>query len=63
MFHPDQEITDEPDGSLTVSFRAAGHLEMAWHLYQWGNAVEVLAPEALRLLTQEHRRSDFTALP
>ncbi len=63
VFHPEQEVTDETDGSLTVCFRAAGHLEMAWHLYQWGDAVEVLAPEALRVLTQEHRRSDFTALP
>lgn len=33
-FHPAQEMTAEPDGSLTVRYNASGHLEMAWHLYQ-----------------------------
>lgn len=63
IFHPDQQVTEEPDGSLTVRFRASGHLEMAWHLYQWGDAVEVLAPQALRDLTERHRRGDFPAFP
>jgi predicted DNA-binding transcriptional regulator YafY len=63
LFHPDQEMTEEPDGSLTLRFRASGHLEMAWHLYQWGDAVEVLAPEALRRMVEGHRRGDFPALP
>lgn len=62
-FHPQQEVTEEPDGSLTVRFSASGHLEMAWHLYQWGDGVEVLAPEALRALTESHRRKDFAAYP
>ncbi len=62
-FHPVQEMTDEPDGSLTVRFRAAGHLEMTWHLYQWGDAVEVLAPESLRDMVARFRRNDFAALP
>ena len=63
VFHPSQTMVDEVDGSLTVRFRAAGHLEMAWHLYQWGDAVEVLAPERLRAMVEGHRRSDFDALP
>jgi predicted DNA-binding transcriptional regulator YafY len=29
LFHPTQEMTDEPDGSLTVRFTASGLLEMA----------------------------------
>lgn len=62
-FHPDQEMTLEADGSLTVQFAASGHLEMAWHLYQWGAAVEVVAPAALRDLVARHRRNDFAALP
>jgi hypothetical protein len=36
---------------------------MAWHLYQWGDAVEVLAPGGLRAMVEGHRRSDFEALP
>lgn len=63
VFHPGQQVTDEPDGALTVRFTAAGWLEMAWHLYQWGDQVEVLAPEGLRALVAAHRRRDFPALP
>lgn len=63
LFHPTQEMTEEEDGSLTVRFFASGHLEMAWHLYMWGDAVEVLAPETLRDMVARHRRGDFPALP
>ena len=62
-FHPDQTMEHHDDGSVTVRFRASGSLEMAWHLYQWGDAVEVIAPKALVNLVKGHRRSDFTVLP
>jgi predicted DNA-binding transcriptional regulator YafY len=48
LFHPTQEMQDEPDGSLTVRFRAGGMLEMCWHLFRWGDQVEVLEPEGLQ---------------
>lgn len=48
QFHPSQTIEDQPDGSLLVKFKAGGLLEMAWHLYQWGDAVEVLSPPELK---------------
>lgn len=63
LFHPRQKMQDEPDGSLRVSFHASGWLEMAWHLYQWGNKVEVVAPAGLREMTEKHRRGDFASLP
>ncbi|WP_243642053.1 helix-turn-helix transcriptional regulator [Rhodovulum steppense] len=63
VFHPLQEMTEELDGALTVRFHASGWLEMAWHLYQWGDRVEVLAPEGLRALVASYQRSDFPALP
>lgn len=63
LFHPAQEMTEEADGSLTVRFTASGHLEMTWHLYMWGDGVEVLAPDSLRRMVAMHRRSDFPALP
>ena len=62
-FHPDQTATEEPDGALTVRFHAAGHLEMCWYLYAWGDAVEVLAPEPLRRMVEGYRRGDFATLP
>ena len=63
MFHPTQVLEDLPDGSLVVRFNASGHLEMCWHLYMWGDQVEVLAPEVLRKMVEPYRRSDFLALP
>ncbi|MFP4568893.1 helix-turn-helix transcriptional regulator [Rhodosalinus sp.] len=63
VFHPHQQMTEAPDGALIVRFRAGGHLEMAWHLYQWGDAVEVLEPEPLRRMVEGHQRADFPALP
>jgi hypothetical protein len=36
---------------------------MAWHLYVWGTDVEVIAPERLRVLVNDFRRSDFPAFP
>lgn len=62
-FHPDQVMTEDPDGSLTVRFHASGHLEMAWHLYLWGDRVTVLQPPELAALVAGHQRADFTALP
>jgi hypothetical protein len=48
VFHLGQQIEKQPDGSLVVRFHASGWLEMAWHLYQWGDTVEVVAPGGLR---------------
>jgi predicted DNA-binding transcriptional regulator YafY len=56
-------MTEESDGSLTVSFLASGHLEMAWHLYQWGDQVEVILPMPLREMVDRNRRDDFPSLP
>jgi predicted DNA-binding transcriptional regulator YafY len=63
LFHPTQVLEDQPDGSLIVRFSASGHLEMCWHLYMWGDQVEVLAPAILRRMVDPYRRSDFLALP
>jgi predicted DNA-binding transcriptional regulator YafY len=63
LFHPSQSLEDQDDGSLVVRFTASGWLEMAWHLYQWGDAVEVLAPAGLAAMVAGHRRGDWEALP
>jgi len=44
VFHPSQTLTRNQDGSLTVRFMAGGRLEMAWHLYTWGDKVKVVKP-------------------
>lgn len=53
LFHPTQEMAENQDGSLIVRFQAGGLLEMSWHLFRWGDRVEVLAPERLRRMYQE----------
>lgn len=63
VFHPTQELTDLEDGSLLVEFTASGWLEMAWHLVQWGNAVEVLDPPELRDMLEQVRRGEVDILP
>lgn len=62
-FHPKQTMELQDDGSLIVRFHAAGWLEMVWHLYQWGDKVEVIAPQTLRDMVEGYRRSDFAAMP
>ncbi|MBX7482084.1 WYL domain-containing protein [Qipengyuania sp. 6D47A] len=63
QFHPNQEAERMDDGSLLVRFDASGHLEMCWHLYAWGESVEVITPPRLAELVHPYRRSDFAALP
>ncbi|WP_419320895.1 helix-turn-helix transcriptional regulator [Caulobacter sp. ErkDOM-E] len=57
-FHSTQTVRPEPDGSVTVAFRAAGMLELAWHLFTWGDGVEIVSPPGLRqLMVEELRRA------
>jgi predicted DNA-binding transcriptional regulator YafY len=50
LFHPSQTFDDQPDGSLIVRFHAGGALEMCWHLFTWGEDVEILKPQRLRTM-------------
>lgn len=62
-FHPTQRMIEEPDGSLRVEFTASGWIEMVWHLYQWGDQVEVIEPEGLRAMVEGFQRGDLGVLP
>lgn len=62
-FHPTQELFDEPDGCLRVEFTASGWIEMVWHLYKWGDQVEVIAPDELRVMVTGFQRGDLGVLP
>jgi predicted DNA-binding transcriptional regulator YafY len=50
LFHPAQTVEDLADGSLAVRFRSGGLLELARHLFTWGDTVEIIAPPRLREL-------------
>jgi predicted DNA-binding transcriptional regulator YafY len=62
-FHPSQTISEEPDGSLRVEFVASGWIEMIWHLYQWGDQVEVVAPTELRRMIDDFQRGAVQVRP
>ena len=47
-FHANQAVEPQADGSVLVRFRASGMLELAWHLFSWGDKAQVLAPAVLR---------------
>jgi predicted DNA-binding transcriptional regulator YafY len=47
-FHANQSVEPQADGSVVVRFRASGMLELAWHLFTWGDKLQVLAPAVLR---------------
>jgi predicted DNA-binding transcriptional regulator YafY len=47
-FHPNQIVEQQPDGSAVIRFRASGMLELAWHLFSWGNKIQIVAPASLR---------------
>ncbi len=48
LFHPDQTVTENEDGSVTVRFKAGGIEEMCWHLVTWEDGVTVEKPARLR---------------
>ncbi|WP_411287279.1 WYL domain-containing protein [Phenylobacterium sp.] len=46
-FHANQSVEPQADGGVLVRFRASGMLELAWHLFTWGDKVRVVAPQVL----------------
>ncbi len=62
VFHPSQSMERQDDGGLIVRFRAGSDLEMAWHLYAWGDTVEVLEPPRLAAMVHGNR-TPWPALP
>lgn len=48
VWHPSQELAEQPDGSLLWSVEIAGTLELVSWIRGWGHEVEVLEPESLR---------------
>jgi predicted DNA-binding transcriptional regulator YafY len=52
-FHVGQQVEPQADGGVIVRFTSSGMRELAWHLFTWGPAVRVVAPDALRRLLVE----------
>lgn len=61
-WHPTQTIEDQPDGAVIVRFRASGMRELAWHLFTWGEQVEIVAPERLKTVMADELAAATRAL-
>jgi predicted DNA-binding transcriptional regulator YafY len=48
IWHATQRLCELPDGRLDLSFRAGGTFEIVRWVLGWGEAAEVVSPEALR---------------
>lgn len=62
-FRPNQELVEQDDGGLIVSFEASGPVEMAWHLYKRGDAVEVIEPVVLRQIVAGFQNGRIVVQP
>ena len=47
VFHPTQTLYKNPDGTLTICFKADGFMEMGLYLFQWRGKIVPVAPAAL----------------
>lgn len=47
-FHPTQRIKQNEDGTVTVKFKASGEYEILWHLFRWGENVQIISPKSLK---------------
>jgi len=56
-FHATQKVEELPTGGALVRFRASGMQELVWHLFAWGNKVEIIEPVSLR----QQMTTDLTA--
>jgi len=46
-FHPTQSVEKQKDGAVIVRFEASGQRELAWHLFTWGDQIEIISPTGL----------------
>ena len=48
IWHPSQQLSDGPNGSVVMTVKVTGTIEITPWILGWGDAVEVLAPPDLR---------------
>lgn len=53
IWHPTQTFEDLPNGDTIMTFRAGGEFEIVRWILDWGSAVKVLEPMALRQALRE----------
>lgn len=60
-FHARQKVEPQADGSVRVSFRASGMRELAWHLFTWGDKLEIVEPPSLKAMMRSELEAAMRA--
>ena len=47
-FHPTQKIKQNDDETVMVKFKASGVFEILWHIFRWGDKVQIISPKSLK---------------
>ena len=47
-FHPTQEIKQQKNGAVIVTFKSSGTKSILWNIFKWGTNVEIIAPKKIR---------------
>lgn len=61
-WHPTQTVEDQTDGGVVVRFRASGMRELAWHLFTWGEQVQIVSPSRLRAVMRGELEASLRGL-
>lgn len=61
-WHSTQTVEDQADGGVVVRFRASGMRELAWHLFSWGEQVQIVEPERLKTVMADELAAAQRAL-
>ena len=59
-FHPTQKVKQNDDGTVTVKFKASGELEILWHIFRWGDKVQIISPKSLKKESVEYLENVLT---
>ena len=47
-FHPTQQIKQQKNGDVVVTFTSSGTKSILWNIFKWGVNVEIIAPKSLK---------------
>ncbi|MBQ8476310.1 WYL domain-containing transcriptional regulator [bacterium] len=48
-FHPTQQIKQQKNGAVIVTFTSSGIKSILWNIFKWGTNVEIVAPRELKV--------------
>ena len=47
-FHPTQQIKQQKNGAVIVTFTSSGTKSILWNIFKWGTNVEIIEPESIK---------------